>query len=307
MKAAQINSYGGSEVIKVQDAPKPTLKEGHIIVAVRASSINPSDLKILSGAWQAFAPLSFPATLGGDFAGIVEEVASDVTNFRIGDEVYGQANAIGDGSGTFAEFTLASAGRVALKPDNITFEAAASLPLVGVSALQALTENIDLKKGQKILISGGAGGIGNIAIQIAKDIGAYVATTVSSNEISYAKELGADEVIDYTTEDFTTQLTGYDAIFDTVGNEKYQKAFNILKKNAVIVSMQKINSEESNGVKLISQQTNVSTNRLEELTTLVEKGAVQPQIGKIFKLEETAMAFDNKKTGHIRGKIVIRV
>lgn len=197
MKAAQINAYGGSEVVEMNgQAPTPAVVDGSMLVEVHAAGVNPVDWKIREGYMQKMVPLKFPATLGGDFSGVVMEVGNTVSAFQPGDEVYGQAIIVGSGSGSFAEFVSANAGSAAQKPKTVNHTEAAALPLAGVSALQALTEHMSLFKGQKILIHGGAGGIGTIAVQLAKHLGAYVATTAAGGDATYGKELGADEVID---------------------------------------------------------------------------------------------------------------
>lgn len=192
MKAVQINNYGNKEVLEVnENASQPLLKEGQVLVEVKAASINPFDIKLRAGYMKDAIPLQFPFTMGGDYSGVVKEV-NGVSNLQIGDEVYGQAIALGTGSGSFAELAAANGANTAKKPHSIDFEQAAALPLVGSSAIQALEEHIQLESGQKILIHGGAGGIGHIAIQLAKALGAYVATTVSTDDKAFVQELGAD-------------------------------------------------------------------------------------------------------------------
>lgn len=311
MKAAQINSYGGPEVIEVEpDAPKPTLTEDHVLVEVHASSINPFDGKVRLGYMQQMMPLSFPATLGGDIAGIVSEVGEGVSAFAIGDKVYGQSNVFGGGSGAFAEYASAKIKQIAQMPNNLSFSAAAALPLTGVSAVQVIYDKIKLQSGQRILIHGGAGGIGSLAIQIAKHVGAYVATTTSGESITYVRELGADEVVDYKTEKFEEKLHDYDAVFDTVGGETYQKSYQVLKQGGIIVSMLEQPNEELRakyGVTAIAQMTQITTESLNKLTELVESGVVTVHVEKVFPLDEIQEAFTAQEKGGIRGKIVIEI
>jgi alcohol dehydrogenase len=193
--------------------------------------------KIREGYMAQMLPLKFPATLGGDFSGVVVEVSSSVSGFKKGDEVYGQAGTLRGGSGSFAEFVLADIKVTARKPKNIDHVEAAALPLTGVSAWQALVDHIGLSRGKKILIHGGAGGIGTMAIQLAKYLGAYVATTASAKDMEYVQELGADEVIDYKNQSFQDMLKNFDAVFDTVGGDTYEKSFKVLRKGGIIVSM----------------------------------------------------------------------
>src|ERR687898_1488255 len=207
MKSIQIKRYGGNDVVEVnKTASVPSISSGKVLVNVKASGVNPVDWKIREGYMQQIIQLQFPSILGMDFSGVVEqigEVNSDASaDFEQGDEVYGQASISSGGSGAFAELALANKDSVAHKPKTLNHVEAAALPLVGVSAWQALVEKIGLSKDQKILIHGGAGGIGSTAIQLAKKLGAYVATTASTNDKQFVEMLGADEVIDYKTQPF---------------------------------------------------------------------------------------------------------
>jgi alcohol dehydrogenase len=197
MKSAQITRYGNtSEVTKINQTSAPNLSAGKVLVNVQVAGINPIDWKIREGYMQQMIHLQFPSTLGMDFSGNIRQVGEEISSdFKQGDEVYGQAGIPSGGSGTFAEQALASVTSIAHKPKTLDHSEAAALPLVGVSAWQALVEHIGLSKGQKILIHGGAGGIGSIAIQLAKNLGAYVATTVSTEDKQFVHELGANEVI----------------------------------------------------------------------------------------------------------------
>lgn len=306
MKAIQIKSFGGSEVLEVVDVQTPSLSENQVLVEVHAASINPFDTYVLGGK----AGGKLPLILGGDFAGIVKEVSSGVREFSQGDEVYGQALVHNGGSGSFAQIASSNVKNTALKPKNINFEEAASFPLVGASAIQALVDSIKLAPEQKILIHGGAGGIGSIAIQIAKTIGAYVITTAATDDIDFVKGLGADKVIDYKTQRFEEIVSGIDGVFDTVGGETTDKSFTVLKKGGVLVSMVGINNPElaeKYNVTAIAQFTDTSTDRLNRLRGYVEQGKVKPQIDKVFSLEQTRDAFDYMIKGSPRGKVVIKI
>jgi alcohol dehydrogenase len=309
MKAAQINSYGGKDVLKtVNDAPKPKAGAGQVLVEVHAAAVNPFDWKVREGYMKDFIPLQFPATLGGDLAGVVTELGEGVEDFKVGDEVYGQANAAG-GQGSYAEFSPVKAEQLAPKPKPVDFVTAAAIPLASVSAYQALIEHANLQSGQKILIHGGAGGIGSFAIQIAKHIGAFVATTASAEDADFVKSLGADEVIDYKTQDFSTLLKDYDAVFDTVGGETYKKSFQILKPNGVIVSMVAQDDEglaDQHKVKVIHQGTKTTTNKLNKIAELVDQGVLKVNVDKVFPLEEASEALAYIQGSH-RGKAVIKV
>lgn len=310
MKAAQINSYGEPEaVVEVKDARRPVAAKGQVLVEVHAAAINPFDLKVVEGAVQQMAKLDFPATLGGDFAGVVAEVGSGVDNFETGQAVYGQAGAL-SGQGSFAEFTPVKAASLALKPVKLDFVQAAVLPLVSVSAYQALVEHMGLQAGQKILIHGGAGGIGSMAIQLAKHLGAYVATTASIAEMDFVKRLGADEVIDYKQQDFSELVKDYDAAFDTVGGETNRKSYKVLRPGGILVSMvaQPDQAEvEARQIRYVAQFTRVTTEKLDAITKLIDSDVLIVQIDKIFPLDEAAKALEHFKTGHPRGKVVINI
>ncbi len=301
MKTAQINKYGGDAVEINSEAPMPLVSQGKVLVEVHAAGVNPFDWKLREGYMQKMIPLKFPATLGGDFSGVVVET---------GDEVYGQALIVAGGSGSFAEFVSAPAKSIAPKPKTINHIEAAALPLAGVSALQALTEHIGLKKGQKILIHGGAGGIGTMAIQLAKHLGVYVATTVTGDELAYVKEFGADEAIDYKNQRFEDVVQNYDAVFDTVGGETYTRSFQAVKKGGVIVSMTEQPDKglmKQFGVNAIAQATQVTTERLTKLAELVDKGAIKVHVDKVFPLDQAGEALTYLQTGHPRGKVVVKV
>lgn len=237
MKSAQMKTYGSSEVIEINQndsIPDPSARKA--LVTIKAAGVNPIDWKIREGYMKQAMQLHFPTTLGLDFSGVVEKVGDGVSGIKQRDEVYGQASVASGGSGAFAEVALANADSIAHKPKSLNHQEAAGLPLVGVSTWQALVETIGLTNGQKILIHGGAGGIGSIAIQLAKHLGAHVATTVSTDDKQVVKELGADEVIDYKTQTFEDLVHDYDAVFDTVGGETYTRSFKALKRGGMVAN-----------------------------------------------------------------------
>lgn len=308
MKAAQLLQYGGREAIKtVDDAPQPQAAAGQVLVAVQAASVNPFDWKVREGAARQHIPLELPAILGGDLAGTVAAVGEGVTEFQVGDAVYGSANSV-SGHGSFAEFAAAKVTSLAPKPEAANFATAAALPLVACSAYIGLVELIKLQPGQKILIHGGAGGIGAVAVQLAKHLGAYVATTVSGTDLDYAKELGADEVIDYKDQDFSSLLKDYDAVFDTAGGEAAVKSYPVLKPGGILVSMTEQPREDlmaQYGVTALHETSGVSREHLLQITPLVEDGTLRVNIDKTFPLDQAAEALEYLKTGHPRGKVVI--
>jgi alcohol dehydrogenase len=313
MKSAQIRSYGGSEVVEIsQRTPAPSdPSAGKVLVTIKAAGVNPSDWKLREGFFKQMVPLQFPTTLGMDFSGVIEKVgASTSSDLKQGDEVYGQAGVMAGGSGAFAEMALAKVDKIAHKPKTQSHEQAAGLPLVGVSAWQALVETIGLGKGQKILIHGGAGGIGSISIQLAKHLGAYVATTASTNDIQFVKEdLGADEVIDYKTQTFENVLPhDFNAVFDTVGGETYTRSFKVLKRGGNIVSMLEQPVQElmdKFGVKAVYLFTQANRERLTRLAEWVDQNNVRVNVEKTFPLDEAREALDYQKDVHPRGKIVL--
>ena len=313
MKSAQINRYGRSEVIEInQNTPLLNLSSEKILVDVKVAGVNPIDWKISEGYMKQMISLQFPSTLGMDFSGIIKEVSKDISTeeYKQGDEVYGQASVTNGGTGAFAEIALTNTDNVALKPKSLNYAEAAALPLVGVSAWQALVENMELSKDQKILIHGGAGGIGSIAIPLAKNLDAYVATTASSDDKEFVQNLGADEVIDYKSQDFEELVHDYDAVYDTVGGQIYTKSFKVLKKGGIIVSMlEQPNSDlmEKFGVKAIFQLTQVNKDRLTQLAKWIDKNNIKIHVDKTFSLDETAKALDYVKDVHPRGKVIIKI
>ena len=311
MKSAQINKYGSSEVVEInQNTPEPTLSSGKVLVTIKAAGVNPAEWKIREGGLQQMISLQFPFTLGMDFSGVIKQVGEGVSSseFKQGDEVYGQAGVVNGGSGAFAEIALAKTEGISNKPKRLNHAEAAALPLVGVSAWRALMENIGLSKGQRILIHGGAGGIGSIAIQLAKNLEAYVTTTVSANDKEFVQGLGADQVIDYKNQNFEDLLHDYDAVFDTVGGETYKRSFKVLKKEGIIVSMlEQPNSELMNqyDIKAIFQFTQADRERLTKLAQWVDQNNIRVNVDRTFSLDEAADALDYQKDVHPRGKVVL--
>jgi alcohol dehydrogenase len=315
MKSARIKAYGStSDVIEIdQNTPAPNdPSEGKVLVKVKAAGVNPTDWKISEGYMQQVMPLEFPATLGWDFSGIVEKAGAGVSDIKQGDEAYGRASVVFGGSGTFAEMALANADNIAQKPKTLSHEEAAGLPTVGVTAWQALADTMGLSRSQKILIHGGAGGVGSIAIQLAKYLGAYVATTVSEKDKQFVKGLGADEIIDYKTQTFEDLLShDYYAVLDTVGGETYSRSFKILKRDTGIIvsTLEQPNQElmEKFGVKAIFVFSQVSRERLTKLAQWVDQNNVRVNVDKMFPLDDAAKALEYQKDGHPRGKVVLAI
>ncbi|HEY3250365.1 MAG TPA: NADP-dependent oxidoreductase [Ignavibacteria bacterium] len=310
MKAAQINEYGRTTVIKIADTNKPSPSEGEVLIEAYGSSINPIDTAICKGRLNNVYALKFPIRLGSDIAGIISELGSGVTNLSIGDKVYGNASVIAGGSGAFGEFALASSKLLAGMPKNLSFTQAATIVLSGLSAQQALSEHIKLKARQRILIHGGAGGIGTAAIQLAKHIGALVTATATGVGIEHAKLLGADITIDYKTEEFDEMISGYDAVLDTIGKDTYKRSFKVLKQGGIIVSMVEKPDKglmEKYKVTAILQLTKTTTEALNALRNLIENKILLTFIEETYSLNFIIEAFETKETGQVRGKIAIEI
>lgn len=307
MKAVQIKEYGDTSVLSVVDVPVPSPAQGQVQVEVYASSINPIETLVREG----HVPVKqLPITLGGDFSGVVTQVGEGVTSVAVGDKVYGQASVLAGNSGAYAEFAVTSATRIAPMPTKVSFNEAASLPLVGVSALQALITHLDVQAGQKLFIHGGAGGIGSVAVQVAKHMGVYVATTATGEGIDFVKQLGADQVIDYKKEQFSNVLQGFDAAYDLVGGDEYIKVLSVLKPGGKGVSMTAHPDEAkvaSMGVTSVSQLTDVTTEMLERLARFVDEGIVKPQVDVVFALDDVVKAFAARESGTVRGKVVLAI
>lgn len=310
MKAAQINKYGGKEVLRLRvDVPKPKPEAGQVLVEVRAAGVNPFDRTVREGYMKDIIPLNFPATLGGDVSGTVAELGEGVGGFSIGQPVFGQANAV-SGQGSYAEFTPVKAESLIAKPDSLDYETAAAAPLAAVSSYQALVDHAGLKAGQKVLIQGAAGGIGSFAVQLAKHLGAYVAATAATEDMDYVKSLGADEVIDYKTQDFSSIVKDYDVVYDTVGGETFTKSHQVLKPGGIIVTMAGQPDEalaKQYGIQTLHQSTQVNPERLAAVTDLLEQGVLTVHIDKVFPLEQAGEAQAYIQAGKHHGKVVLKV
>lgn len=309
MKAAQINDYGHTDQINIVEIERPVPQAGQVLIEVKAASLNPFDTMLREGYAKQMVSLTFPATIGLDVAGVVTAVGPAVQEFAVGDEVYGSAGVIAGGSGALAEFATASVGQVSKKPASIDFIHAAAVVLTGQSALQAL-DQLSLQAGQRVLIHGGSGGIGSLAIQLAKKAGAYVATTATGDGVTFAKQLGADQVIDYKQERFEEVLSDFDAVFDTVAGETYTRSFTVLKKGGVIVSMNEQPNHElaaNHGVTALSQMTKTSPDSLAALARHIDAGDLAVLVDKVFSLDETRAAFDARESGSVKGKIVVKI
>jgi NADPH:quinone reductase-like Zn-dependent oxidoreductase len=307
MRVVQIHSFGPSDVLKLESAPTPQPGEGEVLVRVHATSINPVDVKTragsgLSGMYKDLLPV----ILGWDVSGVIEAVGASVTEFKIGDEVYGMPlfPALAK---TYAEYMVAPASQLAKKSASLSHNEAAALPLVALTAHQALG-TINLKAGESILIHAAAGGVGHVAVQLAKARGANVIGTASSRNHDFVKSLGADEVIDYTKVPFETVVKDVAAVFDCVGGEVLPRSYGVLRAGGRLVTIAGQPSED------LAKQHNIQVYRvlvkpdksgLESLTSLVEAGRLKPTVSATFPLEDIAKAHDEVASGHVRGKVVV--
>src|SRR5471030_1495106 len=235
MKALILKRYGKTGQLVFADIPRPTIKPDEILVQVHAVGLNPIDYMIPKGMFKPILKFQLPATMGSDLAGVVVETGSRVSRFKVGDAVY--ASTFDLGTGALAEFAAVPESAAALKPENLSFVQAASIPMVGLTSWQALNERLKIKPGQKVFIPAGSGGIGTFAIQLAKHLGARVGTTTSTGNVELVRSLGADEVIDYTKQEFEQVLKGYDAVLGTTRGDGLEKAISILKPSSPVVSL----------------------------------------------------------------------
>src|SRR6266699_272371 len=278
MKAFVVDRYKSKSAVRLGEMPEPEVRDDDVLVQVHAASLNQLDSKIRDGEFKLILPYRLPLILGNDVAGVVVRVGSNVRRFKPGDAVYARPHQ--DRIGTFAEFIAMNEADVALKPKNLTMEEAASIPLVGLTAWQVLIERAHLKKGQKVLIHAGSGGVGTFAIQLAKHIGATVATTTSTANVDLVKSLGADVVIDYKKEHFEKVLSGYDGV----------------RKKA-----------KHHGVSYSFVFMRASGEQLSKITSLVESGSIRQVVDRIFPFEATKQAWAYLDTGRAKGKVVIKV
>jgi alcohol dehydrogenase len=310
MKAVKVHEVGGPEVLKLEDTPIPFPGPGEVLIEVHAASLNPIDAKLLRTDPSYQKAGDNPLTPGFDLAGSVVELGEKVKHIRIGDNVYGQAAVVRKGTGAFAEYAVAQEDCIARMPDNISFTDAAAVPLSACSAYQALVEHIKLKSGDKVLIHGGSGGIGTFAIQLAKHLGAYVATTATDKGLYYVKQQGANVIIDYESEHFEDKINDYDAVLDTVGGETYSRSFMVLKEGGIIVSMVSMPNEKLMNqyrVRAVLATTKVDSKKLGKITDLIKCGALHVNISNIYPLQQAKEAFEAKEKEKILGKIAIEV
>lgn len=332
MKAYTINRYSKEDALQLVDVAVPEINENEVLVEIHAASVNQLDVKTKTGEFKLLLPYKFPLILGHDVAGIITKVGSKVRQFKVGDEVF--ARPADFKIGTFSEYIAINETDIALKPQNISMEQAASFPLVALTAWQAFFEKARLQKGQKVFIQAGSGGVGTIAIQLAKHLGATVATTTSADNFDLVKSLGADIVIDYKTQDFETILKDYDLVLNSQDGKTLEKSMKILKSGGKVISisgppdttfakelglpwfMKTAFFFLSRKVKKQAKKLNVDYSflfmqangkQLSEISSLIEAGVIRPIIDKVFSFEQTNEAMSYVESGRAKGKVIVRV
>jgi len=330
MKAAYITRYGNINDVRFNEQPKPSLSENAVLVKVHAASINPLDLRVLEGDFKAILPVPFPFILGNDFAGTVVEIGANVSQFKVGDEVYAKT----DLNGAFAEYTVVQESSVALKPRNISLEQAAALPLVALTSWQALVEIAKVQSGQKVLIHAGSGGVGSIAIQLAKSLGATIATTTSAKNSGWVKELGADIIIDYKTMNFEQELEDYDVVLDTQGGKTLEKSLSVLKRGGRLISIsgppdhafaEAVNPNwflkcvipmlswsirhkaKKRGITYSFLFMQPNGQQLSKITELVEAEKIKPVVDQVYDFHQIKEALQYVSAGRSKGKVVLNI
>jgi 2-desacetyl-2-hydroxyethyl bacteriochlorophyllide A dehydrogenase len=332
MKAFVISRYGKANSVEAVQLPEPELGDGDVLVQIHAASVNPLDLKIRNGELKPLLPYKLPLVLGNDLAGVVIKAGANVHRFKPGDEVYAKPDK--DRIGTFAELIGISENDVAKKPHALDMEQAASIPLVGLTAWQALVEKARLHPGQKVLIHAGSGGLGTVAIQLAKHLGAAVATTTSTANVEWVKRLGADVVIDYRSNDFETLLHDYDVVIDTQGGQTLEKSLRVLKPGGKVISVagppEPDFAKEFGANWFLIQAMRVlslkirrrakrrrvtysflfmraSGDQLREIGSLIDSGAIRPVVDRVFPFQSTTEALAYVEKGRAKGKVVVKI
>jgi NADPH:quinone reductase-like Zn-dependent oxidoreductase len=308
MRAISQQTFGGPEVLRIAEVERPQPLPTEVLVSVRAVGVNPVDTSIRSGAWPLLGDPPF--VLGWDISGVVEQTGPGVTRFRPGDEVYGMPN-FPRAVGAYAEFVVASSRQLARKPARLDHRHAAALPLAGLTAWQGLVDAAQLEEGQRVLIHGGGGGVGHLAVQIAKARGAHVTATVSSSKRDFVRGLGADEVLDYRAVDFASEVGDLDVVFDLVGGDYGERSLPTLRPGGVLVTptdpmnQHLADEAEEAGVRFVGIMVEPDHVALESLADLVDDGRLRVHLERTFGFDEVAEAHRHLESGHMTGKVVL--
>jgi NADPH:quinone reductase-like Zn-dependent oxidoreductase len=308
MKAIVIHEYGGPEVLKYEDVPQPEPKQDQLLIRVVAAGVNPVDGMIRSGMFDKEGHRAFPIILGGDIAGVVEQVGSKITKFKPGDPVFAYVSL--DNSGGYAQHALVMEREAAPKPKSLTYVEAAAVPIVALTAWQALIDTAKLKPGQTVLIHGGSGGVGTFAIQIAKAHGAKVIATASTANQELLKKLGADVAIDYTRQNFEDIAKDVDVVLDSIGKDTLARSYGVVKRGGIIVSLvaRPDRTELGNhGIRGEALSVEPNSDELTEIGKLIDEKKINVIVSQTFPLSEARKAQEQVATGHTRGKIVLKV
>ena len=308
MKAIRIHNYGGPEVLKYEKAPLPQPAEGEVLIRVNATSVNPIDWKVRAGYMKDFIPHSFPLIVGWDVSGVIDDVSAGVSRFKKGDEVYSLPDHTRNGA--YAEYIVVRESEVALKPNALHHIRAAAVPLATLTAWQALFATAQLQSGQRVLIHGAAGGVGHFAVQLAKWKGAHVIGTASARNHEMLYELGADELIDYTTQRFEDVARSIDVVLDTIGGDTQERSWQVLKRGGTLVSLVQLPSEskaKEHGVRGIRLSARPNGQELAEIAKIIDARKLAPVIDRILPLSEARRAHELSQSGHTHGKIILRV
>ena len=308
MKAVRIHTQGGPETLVYEDAPRPTPLTNEVLIRVRAASVNPIDWKIRDGYGKQMFNHQMPLILGWDVAGTIEAVGPEVDKFKLGDLVYGYTSLLRDGA--YAEFAIAKPAEIALKPASLDFVQAAAIPIAALTPWQAMFDTASLQENQKVLIHAASGGVGSIAVQLAKAKGAYVIGTASARNADFVRELGVDEFIDYQSTPFETLVHDVDVVLDTIGGDTQVRSFGVLHKDGFLVSIVEPPSEElatQHGVRMAMLAVQPNADQLREVTELIDSGTLKPFVETVLPLSEARRAHELSQSGRTRGKIVLQV
>jgi NADPH:quinone reductase-like Zn-dependent oxidoreductase len=304
MQAIQVHAYGDIDQLVLEGVARPAPQEGEVLVRVHAAGVNPIDWKVRQGLRKQILPMQFPYIPGMEVAGVVEEVGVGVTTLKIGQAVYGRSK-----TGAYAEYAIAAEHMLAAKPHTVSFDEAATIPVGATTAWQGLFDTGKLQAGQRVLIQGGAGGVGLFAVQLASQRGAHVIATASGANVEFVRSLGAEVVIDYTTKSLVDEVQEVDCVFDTVG-ETLETSLRVLKRGGILVALSgqpPIEQARERGIQVIATRTQIGSELLDQLARLIDEGQLRTVIKGTFPLSQTGQAHASGQQGHGRGRIVLHI